>query len=317
MSCTHPIRAFPTGLKTEKGKDDYFLSFSFDETIPNSSLVKSGRPPVGPLREFIEVPCGKCYECRKEKARKWAFRCLFEASEHKSNYFLTVTYEDGFLPRDDQEQKRDLQLFFKRLRRAGKEFRYFACGEKGDATERRHNHCLMFGLELGDLKPWAMSGKFQLYRSEFLERLWDRKGFIWVGVASPGSVGNYIAKYTIKNDGLGGFLLMSRKPGLGFDAMLRFMEEESPVPAQWRLLTIGDGSGRSVNGSLPRTLRERLELSPSDELTRATIITLQNKMRANGFTDWQTRTYAYIEKFRESAEFEDKKKEVARNLSNM
>lgn len=314
MSCTHPFRAFPTGLKTEKGKDDFFLSFTGDFVIPVSALHKSGRMLSEPLTEFIEVPCGKCYECRKEKARKWAFRCLFEASEHTDNFFLTLTYDDGYLPYDGADHKRDLQLFFKRLRKAGKTFRYFACGEKGELNQRRHCHVLMFGLKLDDLKPWAMSGKFQLYRSEFLERLWDHKGFIWIGYAYPGQVGNYIAKYTIKNDGNGGFLLMSRKPGIGFNSMLRFMEEESPVPAQWKLLSIGDGRGKASVGGLPRSLRERLGLSASDELTRASMVTLQNKMRAKGYSEAESSNFYFIEKFREEEELLDVKKEVDANL---
>lgn len=314
--CTHPFRAFPTGLKTENGKDDYFLSFTGDFIIPVSALHKSGRMLSEPLTEFIEVPCGTCYECKKEKARKWAFRCIFEASQYVENYFVTLTYDDAHLPADRSRHVYDLQLFFKRLRRAGMDFRYFACGELGETTGRRHCHVLFFGLHLDDLKGFSQAGSYKLFTSETLSSIWGN-GFVSIGYAYPGSVGNYIAKYTVKQSGEEGFLLMSRKPGIGFDAMLKLLEEETPCGHNWRLLTIGDGRGRSVNGSLPRSLRDRLQLSASDELARAAQITLQNQMRACGYSVDDCCNYYKVEQFRENQELLDKKREVMRNLSKL
>lgn len=314
--CTHPFRAFPTGLKTENGKDDYFLSFTGDYVIPVSALHRSGRMLSHPLTEFIEVPCGNCYECKKEKARKWAFRCVFEASEYDENYFVTLTYDDAYLPADQARHVYDMQLFFKRLRKAGMEFRYFACGELGENTQRRHCHVLFFGLHLEDLKYFARAGKFSIFTSDQLSQIWGN-GFVSVGYATPGYVGNYIAKYTIKQTHEKGFLLMSRKPGIGFNSMLKLLNEETPCGDAWKLLTIGDGRGNSLFGSLPRSLRERLELSPSDELTRAAQVTLLNKMKAAGYADWQIGNFYYIEHFRETEEYADKKKEVLRNLSKI
>lgn len=222
-----------------------------------------------PLTEYIEVPCGSCYECKKEKARKWSFRCLFEALEYDENYFITLTYDDDHLAWN--HGIKDLQDFLKRLRHY-RPFRYFACMEYGERTHRLHFHLLAFGLHLDDLKRWS-GGNMPLYTSSLLEKEWN-KGFVSVGVASPAAVGNYIAKYTMKGSDdprYRGKLVMSRKPGIGLEPMLRELMKDNPNPSGWKLLTIGDGRGKLMKGSIPRSLRDRLGLSPSDEITRARI----------------------------------------------
>lgn len=311
MSCTHPFHAFPTGRKTENGKDEYFLSFSGDLVIPPSALERRGIFISHPLTDFIEVPCGQCYMCKKEKARKWSFRCLYEAMEHEENYFLTLTYDDEHLPKDGMLKKKDLQDFFKRLRHYS-QFRYFACGEYGEKGGRPHYHVLAFGLHLERLIKFT-GGNMPLYRSELLEKLWPF-GFVSVGIARPSACGNYIAKYTIKQDHGKGFLVMSRKPGIGFEPMLREVMEDNPNPNAWKMLTLGDGRGNVLSGSVPRSLRERLGMTVSDEITRACIIKTQNKMRAAGYSDDEVWNIYLVEQFRETEEHLQKKAEVARNL---
>lgn len=74
-------------------------------------------------------------------------RCLHELSYHDSSSFVTLTYNDDSLPDNSSLRKRDLQLFFKRLRKAvlPARIRYFACGEYGDDSHRPHYHILLFG----------------------------------------------------------------------------------------------------------------------------------------------------------------------------
>lgn len=314
MSCTHPFHAFPTGLKTSNGNDDYFLSFTRDTFIPAWQVSKArGVPFSRDLTEYIEIPCGQCYECRKDKARKWSFRCLFESFEHEKNYFLTLTYDDMHIGKNELD-KRDLQLFLKRLRKSVGEFRYFACGEYGDKGNRKHYHILCFGLPLNEKKLIRLTGgNMPLFRSEEIEDIW-RNGFASVGIARPNAVGQYIAKYTLKNDGPNGFLTMSRRPGLGFNSMLAYVMANNPNPASWKLLTIGDGRGNIVKGGLPRSLREKLGWSACEEVTRACIVKFQNKMRACGFITEDLSNLDMIEFYRMTQEELDKGKEVARNL---
>lgn len=307
--CTHPLHAFPTGRKTDKGKDEYFISTNCDLVIPVSALHKMGIFVSTPLTEWIEVPCGKCYECKKDKARKWAFRCLFEAMSHKENYFLTLTYDDLHLACNNG--LKDLQDFIKRVRKS-QEFRYFACMEYGELNGRLHFHLLAFGLHLSDLVPFS-GGSNPLFRSDFLESKWEN-GFVSVGIAKPSACGNYIAKYTLKSVDKKGKLVMSRKPGIGLDQMLHEVMKDNPNPAGWKLLTIGDGRGNLYKGSLPRSLRERLGLSADEEIVRACILKTQNKMRACGYSVQDTFSLDCVEKFRETQEEIDKLKEVHSNL---
>ena len=119
MQCTKPITLFKVGTKTY---------------------------PLG-----LEVPCGKCLHCRKKQRSEWAMRLYHELGYHQDSVFLTLTYNDKSLPKNDSLVKRDLQLFFKRLRKAlpsDKKIKYFACGEYGDDKECPHYHAIVFGLGL-------------------------------------------------------------------------------------------------------------------------------------------------------------------------
>ena len=106
----------------------------------------------GPLR------CGQCMECRLAYSREWAIRITHESQMHGSNCFLTLTYDDEHLPRYGQLVKRDLQLFFKRLRKYAGRFRYVAAGEYGEQNRRPHFHAAIFGLDFsGDRVLYATS----------------------------------------------------------------------------------------------------------------------------------------------------------------
>lgn len=94
----------------------------------------------------LQVPCGKCIGCKSDKAMMWSIRCYHEASLHERNAFVTLTYEDA----PPALVKEDLQKFFKRARHSF-DFRYFACGEYGEATHRPHYHALIFGQDF-----WTM-----------------------------------------------------------------------------------------------------------------------------------------------------------------
>lgn len=113
-----------------------------------------------------QIPCGQCIGCRLDYSRQWANRGYLESLLHEQNYFITLTYDDEHLPMNDfcttkegkiyvkqdswtgTVQKRDLQLFFKRLRKRIPKFSYLACGEYGSKNGRPHYHAILFGAEL-------------------------------------------------------------------------------------------------------------------------------------------------------------------------
>ncbi|UPW41575.1 replication initiator protein [Peromfec virus RodF8_53] len=179
----------------------------------------------------IQVPCGKCLECLSNQSIEWAFRISDEAKLYSDNCFITLTYNNDFLPEGGSLCRRDVQLFLKLLRRrlAPRRIRVFYCGEYGKKHLRPHYHIIVFNFSPTDLKklPSSLSGKEELYRSQFIESIWT-KGFSSVGKLTFESA-KYCAKYMQKfkyfeYDRLGlvrPFVGMSNRPGIGYSAALR------------------------------------------------------------------------------------------------
>lgn len=130
--------------------------------------------------------------CRLEKSKQWAIRCVHEASLHRQNSFITLTYNDESLPEYGTLKKEHLQAFFKRLRHHKGKFRYYACGEYGDHTERAHYHACIFGLDFHDKVPFRKIGDHQLYTSKNLTDIWGH------GHTSIGNLTFETAAYTAR-----------------------------------------------------------------------------------------------------------------------
>lgn len=133
---------------------------------------------------YINVPCGKCYECRSRRSAAWAFRLMQEERCHSSSHFITLTYSDDQLTFTDDGAtlvKEDLQKYFKRIRKnSGKLIKYYACGEYGSTTLRPHYHSIVFGASDRDL-----------------ENNW-KSGNVFFGEVSPLSV-RYVTNYLCKS----------------------------------------------------------------------------------------------------------------------
>lgn len=98
---------------------------------------------------------------------------------HDRNSFLTLTYSDETLPRHGQLIKRDLQLFFKRLRKITGPFRYVACGEYGELRRRPHFHVALFGVDFSiDRVEYGMGVRGdKVYVSPSLALAWGKSTF--------------------------------------------------------------------------------------------------------------------------------------------
>jgi len=157
----------------------------------------------GTLKKPTEYPCGKCLACKKQRARDWSIRLLHEMSEHERSCFITLTYEDAFYPDNGSISKRELQLFFKRLRKKfnDKKIKYFACGEYGDRTHRAHYHAIIFGIGFKELNVYQGSSKNgkPIFTSKELQQLW-LFGFVSVGSVDIKSI-NYVVGYVMKKLG--------------------------------------------------------------------------------------------------------------------
>lgn len=236
MPCFHPLLAWYAKGVNPTGK--------------RSLTFKESNAYDGPDEKYkvrLEVPCGQCIGCRLDRSRNWAIRCLHEASLYENNCFITLTYDNDHLPSDLSLNKKDLQKFFKRLRRYldhhenSLPIRYFACGEYGDSTNRAHYHACVFNYSFPDRELWSVRDGIRLYTSETLNTIWG-KGYCVIGDVTFDSAA-YVARYVMKkqtgkqsklkyqfvDDSTGEihqvepeFNLMSRRPGIGREWFEKF-----------------------------------------------------------------------------------------------
>lgn len=179
MQCTSPLNAYINPFK--QGEKVVFVP-----------------PSVSSSYKPIRLPCGQCTFCRLEQSRQWAVRIMKEAKCHDQNSFLTLTYDDDHLPEHRSLNKKDLTLFFKRLRKSlsPKKIRYYAVGEYGDKTQRPHYHVILFGHDFSDDRKLYKQRENPLYESKTLSDAWP------LGFANFGDVtfesAAYCARYCLK-----------------------------------------------------------------------------------------------------------------------
>lgn len=226
--CINPMYAIKLGDKYK------FVSAVTDSCLKDSKYLFS---TVG---KYKILPCGQCYQCRLERSRDWACRCILEAQMHKENCFVTLTYDDAHLPSDYGLQKKDLTNFFKRLRyNTGAKLRYFACGEYGDLYSRPHYHICIFGYRPDDLVLlFRNRAGINLYVSEEISRAWQHRGLVSVGDVTFESAA-YVARYVMKKvtgdcaeEHYQGrepeYVVMSRRPGIAASWFEKYSEDVYP-----------------------------------------------------------------------------------------
>lgn len=219
MPCFHPLTAY----KTSAGEVVFYERAKYDIT------------------HTLSLPCGQCIGCRLERSRQWAVRCMHEASLHKFNCFVTLTYNDEHLPYRGMLEYPAYQKFMKRLRWEVKiPVRFYMCGEYGPENWRPHYHACLFGMDFVDKKYWRTSDSGEkLFRSPLLEKLWPY-GHCEIGAVTFESAA-YVARYCVqkvtghnadahyrRTDKDGEYSLppefnhMSLKPGIGAGWMAKY-----------------------------------------------------------------------------------------------
>ncbi len=167
--------------------------------IPNLPLIWIDGKQVED-RRVLEVPvgCGKCLECRKQKAREWQVRLHEEIKTRSNGMFVTFTFSNEAIKelsetnriwklegynRDNAIAKVGVRRFLERWRKKyGKSLRHWFVTELGhEGTENIHLH----GFVWTDKK-------------EEVNEIWNY-GYTWGGYVSEASV-NYVVKYVHKVD---------------------------------------------------------------------------------------------------------------------
>ena len=147
---------------------------------------------------IVPVGCGKCVECRKQKARQWQVRLQEDIRVNKNAKFVTLTFNDCELNKIEREigkklngYNRDNEVcriavrrFTERWRKKYKKtIRHWLVTELGSKnTERVHMHGLVWTDEVKEI-----------------EKIW-KYGKVWIGDYVNGKTVGYIVKYVNKVD---------------------------------------------------------------------------------------------------------------------
>lgn len=209
--------------------------------------------PVFLQKYNVTVPCGRCLACRIARSREWAIRLIHEMSYHQHAAFVTLTYNDESIPKNNSVSKDELQRFFKRLRLelGNRRICYFACGEYGERLKRPHYHAIVLGLHPEEDR-------------NLINEAWSL-GFIETGTVTYDSC-RYTADYVMKSyigkkakefygDRNPPFSIMSM--GIG----RRYALDNAERLKKNRYITI-----RGVKVGLPRYYAKVLGLNPEDYL---------------------------------------------------
>ncbi len=189
MPCYYPLDGWRSKKPNERGK--YPIVFKHTEAQ---------------IDEPVKIPCGQCIGCRLEKSRQWAMRCVHEASLHKTNSFITLTYDDDNINEAHSLNKDDWQKFMKALRHkiSPHKIRFFMAGEYGtnqDLTSlstigRPHFHAIIFNYDFPDKIKHSITNDNMFYTSEELTNVWG-KGHCLIGECSFETAA-YTARYITK-----------------------------------------------------------------------------------------------------------------------
>lgn len=208
------------------------------------------------LRRVL-VPCGKCIGCRIDYSHDWSSRLCIELKDNDYKaVFVTLTYDNAHLMHDEFGDPvlhvRDVQLFFKRLRKKfpDKRIRFYLAGEYGPKTHRPHYHAIIYGLSLEDFPDLEVFDCNELgqpyYRSDSFGCIWSL-GYIMMSPVTQKTCA-YVARYCCKkyfrllsDDDISvpEFTLCSRRPGIGL------LNAKTIVDSEITKFTLADLNGVS------------------------------------------------------------------------
>lgn len=157
---------------------------------------------------LVNVPCGQCIECRKQKARNWQVRLNEEIKSHKYNYFVTLTFSPEGLQEivnkmhltntkvnaaAEYALRHSLERYRKKYKVSLKHWCVTELGHEG--TERIHMHGLLMADHELNFKEIEKKKNGIIAKWEF----W-KYGNVFVGNYVNSRTINYIVKYMNKID---------------------------------------------------------------------------------------------------------------------
>lgn len=106
--------------------------------------IRNPKPSAKNPSPWINVPCGKCFQCLQRKRNEWVLRMQLEMRKFPTKtWFVTFTYDDDHLPEKGVD-KAACQSYLKQLKEVFPGMRYFFVSEYGPTTLRPHYHAVFF-----------------------------------------------------------------------------------------------------------------------------------------------------------------------------
>lgn len=275
----------------------YFADFNPERHTPKYfNVIRWTHSLVGRRKhQFVVVPCGKCKDCVRVKARDWKVRLYHHSLTEGEGIFVTLTYNDKHLE-DNNLDYSHFQLFMKRLRKLfpNNEISMFCAGEYGSKSLRRHFHAIIFGVPFDAIKTRYLcrsrrDKKVKIWDSEILCKCWcvsfsskesgydldDCRGYVSVSrvTSDNPSVFGYVSGYIISkyddshrrlvslNKLVSEFHHMSLKRAIGKKYFLKNCEEIMQRDFVWfncRKLPVPKAYDRWYQKSTERTVIKRL-----------------------------------------------------------
>jgi len=206
-----------------------------------------------------QFPCGRCLNCRINRAEEWTFRLKMELEDKtKIGDFVTLTMDEKKSTEEEIQwlDKRILQRFFKRVRKSGCSIKYFACGEYGEKHGRAHYHAIV-------IRQKGNPPEYEL--QDFYEEKWGY-GNVKIGSVTSASA-RYVTGYLVK-----GTKIPSDCPAEAFP----FQIQSQGIGKEWVLKhpTMHEVE-RENNGWIPKYYRDKIkDLPRTGDLNTASPLSL-------------------------------------------
>lgn len=137
------------------------------------------------VKDYIEIPCGKCEGCKAANAQEWTLRLYLESLYYEKKTMLTLTYDNEHVPINKNTgiltlNPEDVENFMKRLRvdyerwYGQKDIQAYIVGEYGSTTERPHYHLILLNFEAKKTEKFFIN-EFgdQVYKcDEIAKKIW-------------------------------------------------------------------------------------------------------------------------------------------------
>jgi hypothetical protein len=207
MPCDNPTYAILSPKVGGKHPRPYTITSHLGYTHLKEVLK---RPAFAGCR-LILLSCNQCKGCKLSYASSWTTRLEYERQTFPEAMFVTLTYDDEHLPKDNSLAAEDVKLFLRRLRYQCKgvkavemptgkienPIRYYLVGEYGEQNGRPHYHAIIFNYWFEDA-IWQKKNKQGdlFYTSNKLTKIWGKGlcNFSNVTAETCGYTARYIQK---------------------------------------------------------------------------------------------------------------------------